>query len=45
MLNATSSPDQELWWAWKNFIDEDFPTATPGQVNAVEPLPVIVTYQ
>ncbi len=45
MLNATTAPDQQLWWAWKNFIDEDFPTATPGQVNAVDPLPVIVTYQ
>lgn len=38
-------PDQTLWWAWKNFIDEDLPTATPAQTNAVAPLPVIVTYQ
>ncbi|MFW2383858.1 MAG: hypothetical protein ACN4GZ_19055 [Acidimicrobiales bacterium] len=45
MLDAPTNPEQQLWWAWKNFIDEDFPTATPGQVNAVEPLPVIVTYQ
>ncbi len=45
MRELPTSPDQQLWWAWKNFIDEDFPTATPGQVNAVEPLPVIVTYQ
>ena len=45
MLEAPTDPDQELWWAWKNFIDEDFPTATPRQVNAVEPLPYIVTYQ
>lgn len=45
MLEAPTDPDQELWWAWKNFIDEDIPTARPTQVNAVEPLPVIVTYQ
>ena len=45
MLKAPTDPDQDLWWAWKNFIDEDIPTARPGQVNAVEPLPVIVTYQ
>ncbi|NNF55527.1 MAG: hypothetical protein HKN03_13925 [Acidimicrobiales bacterium] len=45
MLEAPTDPDQELWWAWKNFIDEDIPTARPAQVNAVEPLPVIVTYQ
>lgn len=45
MLEAPTGPEQDLWWAWKNFIDEDFPTATPRQVNAVEPLPYIVTYQ
>ncbi len=45
MLEAPTGPDQKLWWGWKNFIDEDFPTATPRQVNAVEPLPFIVTYQ
>ena len=37
--------NQTLWWAWKNFIDEDTPTASPEQVNDVQPLPVIVTYQ
>ncbi len=45
MLEAPIGPEQNLYWAWKNFIDEDFPTASPGQVNRVEPLPVIVTYQ
>ena len=45
MLEAPIGPNQDLFWAWKNFIDEDFPTASPGQVNRVEPLPVIVTYQ
>lgn len=37
--------DQTLWWGWKNFLDEDAPMATPLEVNAVEPLPVIVTFQ
>ncbi len=38
-------PDQTIWWGWKNFLDEDAPMATPGQVNAVVPLPVVVTFQ
>ncbi len=38
-------PDQVLWWGWKNFLDEDFPMATPEETNAVTPLPVIVTFQ
>ncbi len=38
-------PDQVLWWGWKNFLDEDFPMATPEQTNAVTPFPVIVTFQ
>jgi hypothetical protein len=45
ILEAPRGPDQVLWWGWKNFIDEDFPTATAGQVNAVDPLPVVVTFQ
>ena len=32
-------------WGWKNFYDEDSPTATPAQVLAVEPTPVFVSYQ
>ena len=27
------------------FLDEDLPMATPAQVNAVAPLPVVVTFQ
>lgn len=45
MLNAPIGAEQTLWWGWKNFIDEDTPTATPSQVNAVDPVPVVVTYQ
>jgi hypothetical protein len=32
-------------WGWKNFYDEDTPTATPAQTIAVEPSPVFVSYQ
>ena len=45
VLGAPIGPDQTLWWGWKNFIDEDFPTATPAQTNAVDPLPMVVTFQ
>ncbi len=38
-------PEQTIWWGWKNFLDEDLPMATPAQVNAVAPLPVVVTFQ
>ncbi len=45
MLGAPIGSDQQLWWGWKNFLDEDTPMATPEQTNAVTPLPVIVTFQ
>ncbi len=45
MVEALTGPEQTLWWGWKNFYDEDFPVATPGQVNAVDPLPVVITFQ
>lgn len=32
-------------WGWKNFYDEDSPMATPEQVLAIDPVPVIVTFQ
>jgi hypothetical protein len=32
-------------WGWKNFYDEDSPTATPAEVLAVEPQPVFISYQ
>ena len=33
------------WWGWKNFYDEDSPTATPEQVLEIEPNVVYVSYQ
>jgi hypothetical protein len=37
---------EDRWrWGWKNFYDEDSPTATPSQVLELDPLPVLVTYQ
>ena len=37
---------EDRWlWGWKNFYDEDDPTATPAQVLALDPLPVFVSYQ
>ena len=32
-------------FAWKNFVDEDSPMATPAQTMAVRPTPVLITYQ
>jgi hypothetical protein len=32
-------------FAWKNFVDEDSPMLTPEQTMAVEPAPILVTYQ
>ena len=32
-------------WGWKNFYDEDSPTATPAQVLELTPVPVFVSYQ
>jgi hypothetical protein len=37
--------DSGLYWGWKNFYDEDDPTATPEQTLAVDPQPVFVSYQ
>lgn len=32
-------------FAWKNFYDEDVPMLTPAQTMAVQPVPVLVSYQ
>ena len=32
-------------WGWKNFYDEDSPTATPEQVLELTPVPVFVSFQ
>jgi hypothetical protein len=35
-----------VWrWGWKNFYDEDTPTATPEETLAVETEPVFISYQ
>jgi hypothetical protein len=43
---AITAGAQDRWvWGWKNFYDEDQPTATPEQVLALDPLPWFVSYQ
>ena len=32
-------------WGWKNFYDEDIPTASPAKVVGLTPTPVFVSYQ
>ena len=39
------SPPDNVWWGWKNFVDEDQPTFTPAQTVAIDPSPVFVSYQ
>ena len=39
------SDSHRFRWGWKNFYDEDHPTATPAQVLGLTPLPVFVSYQ
>ncbi len=42
----TRQPDADkFYWGWKNFYDEDSPTATPAQVLALTPTPLFVSYQ
>jgi len=40
-----TSPPPNVWWGWKNFIDEDTPTFTPAETMAIEPRPLFVSYQ
>ena len=40
-----SEPVANVWWGWKNFIDEDQPTFTPAETYAVDPAPWFVSYQ
>jgi hypothetical protein len=43
---AITAGAEDRWiWGWKNFYDEDAPTATPEQVLALDPLPWFVSYQ
>jgi hypothetical protein len=39
------SPPPNVWWGWKNFIDEDTPTFTPAETMAIDPRPLFVSYQ
>jgi hypothetical protein len=42
----TTAPDAgRFWWGWKNFYDEDLPTATPNEVLALTPTVYYVSYQ
>jgi hypothetical protein len=43
--SLTAGAEDRWWWGWKNFYDEDQPTATPEQVLDLDPLPVFVSYQ
>lgn len=43
LLNAGPNPGWS--WGWKNFYDEDSPMATPPEVLALDPIPVLVTFQ
>ena len=44
--NLTKEPDaDQFYWGWKNFYDEDSPTATPEQVLELTPNPVFVSFQ
>jgi hypothetical protein len=42
----TAGTEDAGWlWGWKNFYDEDSPTATPTQTLEVDPQPVFISYQ
>ena len=45
--NTLTAPDDaaRYFWGWKNFYDEDFPTASPPQVLGLSPTPVFVSFQ
>lgn len=40
-----SEPLADVWWGWKNFIDEDQPTFTPAETYALDEAPWFVSYQ
>lgn len=43
---AITGGAEDRWlWGWKNFYDEDDPTATPEKVLGLEPPVVFVSYQ
>ena len=44
VLTRRADADQ-FNWGWKNFYDEDLPTATPEQVLRLTPYPAFVSFQ
>ena len=42
---TTIDPPQGVWWGWKNFYDEDTVLRSPADTLAVEPTPVLISYQ
>lgn len=42
---TTLDPPDDVWFGWKNFYDEDVTLRSPGDTMAVEPTPVLVSYQ
>jgi hypothetical protein len=40
-----ADPPPDVWWGWKNFIDEDSPMLTPAETLAIEPGVLFVSYQ
>ncbi len=42
---TTIDPPQGVSWGWKNFYDEDTVLRSPADTMAVEPTPVLVSYQ
>ena len=44
LLTSQADADQ-FYWGWKNFYDEDIPTANPEQVLDLTPYPAFVSFQ
>ncbi len=42
---TTLDPPADVWFGWKNFYDEDTTLRSPADTMAVEPSPVLVSYQ
>lgn len=42
---TTLDPPAGVWFGWKNFYDEDTTLRSPADTMAVEPSPVLVSYQ
>ena len=42
---TTLDPPASVWFGWKNFYDEDTTLRSPADTFAVEPSPVLVSYQ